>query len=220
MKLNMSVFNYIFLDLDGTISNSAFGIKNSIAYALTKLDKPIPSSEVLDAFIGPPLSGGFKEYCGLNDTETEKAIVYYREYYREKGIFECELYSGISETVKKLNDSGKKLFIATSKPEEFAKRVVEHFGLTEYFTYCAGASFDDSRSTKGDVLAYAIKESGLTDKSQAIMIGDRNHDIIGAKGNGIKSIGVLYGFGDRKELENAGADYIAATANDILNILL
>lgn len=216
---SVSEFEYILFDLDGTISDSAAGITNSVKYALNKIGAPIPPYEVLKRFIGPPLTAGFMDYCGFDSEKADKAVEYYREYYRAAGIFECDVYEGVTELLESLNMANKKVVLATSKPEEFAVRILEHFGLLKYFSVVAGATFDASRNTKDKVITYALGKCGAVDKSAAVMIGDRHHDIEGAKVNEIASIGVLYGFGDRAELENAGADYIAEDTKEILKIL-
>lgn len=214
----MLKYKYILFDLDGTITDSAAGITNSVAYALKKLEAPVPPYSELLKFIGPPLLPAFSEFCGFDEEKAKKAVNFYREYYPEKGIFECRLYDNIEPVLGSLSKSGAKLILATSKPEIFANRITEHFGLNKYFYYIAGATLDKSRSEKSQVISYALSACNITDKSSAVMVGDRYHDIMGAHENGIECIGVLYGFGSREELENSGADYIAQTPNDILKI--
>lgn len=212
------MYNTVLFDLDGTLTDPGQGITNSVAYSLKKFGFEVEDKKELYKFIGPPLHDSFKKYYGFSDEKAETAIVYYREYFRDTGIFENEVYDGIEELLKKIKASGRKIILATSKPEEFAIRILVHFGLDKYFDCMAGATMDTSRSKKGDVIAYALKESGCNNKN-AVMIGDRMHDILGAKENGLDSIGVLFGYGDRAELENAGADYIAETVEDILKFI-
>ncbi len=214
------MFKYILFDLDGTITDSAPGITDSVKYALNKLNEPIPPYETLKKFIGPPLSYGFMNFCGLSKEKADLAVEYYREYYRVGGMLNCEVYEGVEDMLTELYNSGKKIVLATSKPEEFAIKILEHFELNKYFHTMAGATFDSSRASKSAVIEYALNKSGITDKNNAIMVGDRHHDIEGAAINGIKSVGVLYGFGDRLELESAGADYIAETADELTKLLL
>ena len=145
---------------------------------------------------------------------------YYREYFRDKGIFENSVYDEIEDLLKMLRDNNKILIVATSKPEVFAKKILEHFGIAKYFTSIAGSNLEGTRVKKGEVIKYALESCEIIDQSKAIMIGDREYDIIGAKEAGIDSIGVLFGYGDRIELENAGADFIAETVADIEKILL
>ena len=215
----MKSFEYILFDLDGTITDSAKGITDSVKYALKKMGEKIPPYETLCRFIGPPLKTGFSEFCGLSDERAEKAVEYYREYYHVKGVLDCEVYAGIPALLEKLQSAGKKAVLATSKPEKFAKIILEHFGLSKYFYFIGGASFD-TRNEKHQVIEYVINACGIKDKTAAVMVGDRFHDIEGAKFNGIASVGVLYGFGNREELENAGADAIAESVSALESILL
>ena len=216
----MPDFRYILFDLDGTLTDSAPGITASVKYALKKSGEPVPDYTVLCKFIGPPLLYGFMSFCGMSEERAEKAVEYYREYYGVKGIFEGELYPGVKELLAKLCAAGKKIILATSKPEVFAVKILEHFCISDYFYFTAGATLDKTRTEKADVIAYALKSAGVTDRRKAVMVGDRFHDIDGAKANGIRSAGVLYGFGNRTELENAGADFIAGDTNKLYRILL
>ena len=213
------MFDTSLFDLDGTLTDPGEGITNSVAYALEKYHIKVEDKKQLYKFIGPPLKDSFMKYYGFSEEEAIKAIEYYRERFRDIGIFENEVYEGIENMLKAINDSGKKIVLATSKPEEFAVRILEHFDLSKYFAVIAGASMDSSRSKKGDVIAYAISLCEGFDKNTAVMIGDREHDIIGAKENGLKSIGVLYGYGSEKELKSCGADYIVSTPEDILKLI-
>jgi len=212
------MFSTVLFDLDGTLTDPGLGITNSVAYSLKKFGIEIEDRKELYKFIGPPLHDSFMKYYGFSEKEAETAIVYYREYFRDTGIFENKVYDGIENLLKEIKTSGRKIILATSKPEEFAKRILVHFELDKYFDFAAGATMDTSRSKKGDVIAYALKGSGCSAEN-AVMIGDRLHDILGAKENGLASIGVLFGYGSREELENAGADYIAETVEDILKII-
>lgn len=214
------MYQYILFDLDGTLTNSELGITTCVQHALKKFGIEIEDRTVLRPFIGPPLGESFQVYYGLSKEESEQAIKYYRERFSEKGLYENEVYEGVEKTLQRLKDCGKKLIIATSKPEKFTLIILEHFDLLKYFDFVAGATMDGSRGEKSDVIRYALEISEIEDKSDVIMIGDRKFDILGAKENGLASMGVLYGFGDREELEKAGADYIAETAEDIAKILL
>ncbi len=214
-----NMYRYLLFDLDGTLTDPGIGITNSVMYALRKFDINVDDRTSLYRFIGPPLKDSFERFCGFPPAQTEIAVGYYREYFRETGIFENEVYDGISELLATLKEKGKTLAVATSKPEEFAVRILRHFGLYEYFDLAAGATMDDTRNKKADVIRYALEKLGVSDKSEAIMIGDREHDIIGANENGLDSIGVLFGYGDLEELEKAGASYIAEKPADILRII-
>lgn len=216
----MKKYKYILFDLDGTITNSALGITNSVKYALNKLNAPIPPYETLCKFIGPPLLDGFRDICGFDTEKAQEAVKLYREYYETTGLYENAVYDGIPEFLRALKEKGKIVILATSKPEKFARLILEHFNLIQYFDYAAGATIDETRNKKDAVIAYALKECNITDKSLAVMVGDRHHDIFGAKQNGIDCVGVLYGFGNREELESAGADYISEDVNALYRILL
>lgn len=210
------MFDTVLFDLDGTLTDPGRGITNSVAHSLKKFGIEIEDRKELYKFIGPPLHESFMKYYGFSREEAETAVAYFREYFRDTGIFENEVYDGIENLLKEIKTSGRKIILATSKPEEFAKRILVHFALDRYFDFAAGATMDTSRVKKGDVIAYALKESGCSAEN-AVMIGDKMHDILGAKENGLASIGVLFGYGSREELENAGADYIAETVDDIMN---
>lgn len=212
------MYKTVLFDLDGTLTDPGLGITNSVAYALKRYGIEVQDREALYAFIGPPLNDSFKRYYNFSDEKAMEAIWVYREYFREKGIFENEVYDGIIQLLQKIKASGRKTVLATSKPEEFAVRILEHFGLAEYFDVIAGASMDEKRNKKGDVIKYALEKGGLT-AEDAVMIGDREHDVYGARENGIDTIGVLYGYGSKDELEKAGAVHIAETVGDIFALL-
>ena len=213
---SMDKYSVILFDLDGTITDPGMGITNSVAHALKKYGITVEDRAELYKFIGPPLHESFEKFYGLNGLQ---AVEDYREYYRDRGIYENLVYGGVEEMLKKLNAAGKKVILATSKPEIFAREVLRYFNLTDYFYYAAGANLDGTLTDKAEVIAYALKEGGVTDKSTVVMIGDREHDIIGAKKNGVDSIGVLYGYGNREELESAGADCIVATVEELTETL-
>ena len=212
-------YDYLLFDLDGTLTDPGEGITNSVEYALKKWGIEVEDKKELYCFIGPPLSASFKKYYGFSDEDALKSVEYYREYFRDIGIFENKVYRGISETLEKLKSDGKILVLATSKPEEFAKRILERFDLAKYFDFVAGASMDESRNKKVDVIRYALDMAGVSDLTRAVMIGDREQDISGAILNSLDSIGVLYGYGSKEELEDAGATYIAANVEDIARLV-
>ena len=213
------MFDYLFFDLDGTLTDPAFGITNSFIYALKYFGMEIPSYETLCTFIGPPLPDTFKNLLGFSEEKAAEGVKKYREYFSEKGLFENTVYPGIPELLAKLKEAGKKLVVATSKPEEFSVKIIEHFGLAQYFENVCGSLMDESRSKKDQVIEYAIERNGIKDRSQILMIGDRKHDMIGAKKCGITACGVLYGYGDFEELKSNGADMIAKDVKD-LEVLL
>ena len=208
------MYDTVLFDLDGTLTDPGIGITNSVIYALAKLGIAVEDRSVLYKFIGPPLHQSFMDFYGFNREKAEAAVAYYREYYREKGIFENKVYEGIVDLLECLRREGKILLIATSKPELFARQIAEHFGLAEYFDIIAGSDFEGVRDTKGKVIAYALEQCRNRTRS-AVMVGDRFHDIEGAKENNMDSIGVLFGYGTKEELEQAGADHIAECPKDI-----
>ena len=216
----MKKYDVVLFDLDGTLTDPGVGITNSVAHALKKYGITVEDRKELYKFIGPPLHESFEKYYGFSKEEALKAVDYYREYYKVKGIYENSVYDGIENLLNELKDNGKKIILATSKPEVFAKEILRHFGLSKYFAYEAGAKLDGSRTNKAEVIEYALREGGVTDKSTVVMVGDREHDIIGANKNGIDSIGVLFGYGSREELENAGATHIAEFVEDISKFII
>ena len=213
------MYKYVLFDLDGTLTNPEIGITSSVMYALEKFGIEVKDRKELHPFIGPPLTYSFQTFYGLSKEDSELAVKYYRERFSVKGLYENEVYNGVEKMLQELKESGKTLIIATSKPEEFTLKILKHFDLYKYFDFIAGATMDGSRGEKSDVIRYALEISGIENKSEAIMVGDRNYDILGAKENGLASIGVLFGFGDYEELMKAGADYIAANVEDILKYI-
>lgn len=215
----MQSFKYIFFDLDGTLTNPAEGITNSVAHALKYYGISVSDKTQLYKFIGPPLAQSFSEFYGFSPDKAKEAVDKYREYFADTGIFENKVYDYIPEVLSKLKKAGFSLAMATSKPEVFAKRIADKFELTQYFDFIGGSLLDNSRTDKGEVIEYVLS-SLKADREKTIMVGDRSHDILGAKKCSVKSVGVLYGFGNRKELEKAGADYIAETPTQLGNLLL
>ena len=213
------MFENILFDLDGTLTDPGEGITNSVKYALNKRGITVSDKTKLYSFIGPPLKDSFEQYYGLSPDEALDAVDDFREYFRPQGIFENYLYDGIREMLESLKGKGKRLIIATSKPEEFAKQILERFDLLRYFDFVAGATMDSNRICKADVIRYALESCDICNLDTCIMIGDREHDVIGSAENGIKCIGVLWGYGNRDELLSAGCDYIAERVDDILTII-
>lgn len=212
------MFEYVFFDLDGTLTDPALGITNCIMHALEKMGREIPPRESLYCFIGPPLLDAFQNYLGMTEEEAREAIRLYRERFSTVGLFENTPYDGIANALAEVKSMGKKLCIATSKPEEFAVRILEHFDLSKYFDMVCGASLDEGRSTKDAVIRYALDKMGCAPEN-VLMIGDRHHDIDGAAVHGIDAVGVLWGYGSREEFEEAGARYIAADIGEMLEII-
>ncbi len=213
------MYDIVLFDLDGTLTDPGEGITNSVAYALNKFGIKVEDKTELYNFIGPPLIDSFMKYYNMSYEDGLKGVEYYREYFGVTGIFENTMFDGIPELLNTIKKSGRTISLATSKPEQYAVRILDHFNLTQYFDFVGAATMDESRSKKADVINYTLEKLNVTDKSKVVMIGDRHHDIEGANQNGLDSIGLLIGYGDREELEAAGATYIAETVNDIIKFL-
>lgn len=209
----------ILFDLDGTIMNTKEGITKCAAYALEFYGIPVANPDSLEFFIGPPLHKSFQEFYGFDEEKAVAAAAKYRERYKDIGVFECEPYPGMEACLRQLHEDGYKLGVATSKPEVFAIKIMEKFGLAPYFTAITGSLLDNTRSDKKEVLEEAFARMGIGKTyalDEVLMVGDRKHDIIGAKAVGIESMGVKFGFAKGTELEDAGAEYIADTAEDVV----
>lgn len=209
----------LLFDLDGTLTDPAEGITNSFIHALKYFGLEIPSYEKLCSFIGPPLPATFEKEFGFSGEKVDEAVAKYREHFSTKGLYENKVYEGIPELLENLKSHGYELIVATSKPEPFAKEILEHFDLAKYFTHICGSNLDETRGKKEEVIEYALELSTNKDKSTILMIGDREYDVYGAKINKIKSAGVLYGYGNKEEFEKAKADYIFQTVKDLQDFL-
>jgi phosphoglycolate phosphatase len=208
----------IYFDLDGTLTDPKPGITRSIQYALQRLDHPtIPTEDELTWCIGPPLRASFVRLLGA-ETSADLAVSYYRERFSDVGLYENGVYDGIGDVLTALCASGHRLFVATSKPHVFAERIIDHFGLRDHFERVFGSELDGTRVDKSRLLEYALREVSV-DPAKTLMIGDRSHDMVGAKNNGMKGIGVLYGYGSRDELLEAGAHHVCATPGAILDCI-
>ncbi len=218
----MTKYKFLLFDLDGTLTDSEEGIINCVRYGLSSCGFSVPDYDTLRAFIGPPLVASYQELCGLSYEETERAILKYRERYSEKGIFENRVYDGIPELLSDLKNAGYRLALATSKPEVFARRILDRFGIAEAFDAAAGSSIEREDETKADMIRLAMKRLGLKeeDKPYVLMIGDRKHDILGAKECGIDIAGVKYGYAPEGELAEYGADIIAESVKSLRELLL
>ena len=211
---------YILMDLDGTLTNSKEGITKCLQYALEYFGVQIDNLNTLEKYIGPPLEQTFREGFGFGKEQAEVAIEKYRERYVPKGMYENRLYAGMEEALQRLKESGKVLIVATSKPEKFAVTILKHFGVDGYFDDICGADQSANRNNKEEVIQYVLEKHELTDLSDVLMVGDRKYDVEGARACGLSCVGVLYGFGNREELEEAGAEYIAETVEDMVQILI
>ena len=210
------MYKTVLFDLDGTLTESGIGITRSVAYALKKRGIEETDQEKLDRFIGPPLIDMFQQLYGFTETEAKQSVADFREYFSVKGIFENRVYEGVEQMLQDLQKAGKTCVLATSKPEEYAVQIMERFGLAKYFAKICGATMDEKRTDKAEVIAYAL--DGI-DSGSAVMVGDREHDVLGAKANGLPCVGVLYGYGSREELETAGALHLVYKAEDLLQFI-
>ena len=206
----------ILFDLDGTLTDSGEGIINCVIYALERFGLPIPPRDSLRYFVGPPLHESFVKQ-GVPAHRAEEAVAVYRERYVPTGMFENTPYPGVRELLEKLKADGCTLYVASSKPEWMCVKILEHFDLAKYFTIIAGASFDRSRSSKEDVIAYLLSQCGNYDEK--IMVGDTAFDVIGAKMHGIPTVGVSWGYGKVEDMVAAGAASIAHTMDELFELL-
>jgi phosphoglycolate phosphatase len=206
----------LLFDLDGTLTDPFPGITKCILYALEMLDRDLPPRESLSWCIGPPLKNSFAKLLASDDDAlTEKAVAFYRERFGTVGLFENEVYDGIPEVLEALQEKGHTLYVATSKPAVYAERIIDHFGLRRYFKCIFGSKLDGTRSDKTSLISY-ILQTEMIAPSETLMIGDRELDIFGAKGNGILGLGVLWGYGTKDELENSGAHAFFKTPQELI----
>lgn len=211
--------DYIFFDLDGTLTDPALGITNSIMYALEQFGIRTECRENLYKFIGPPLVQSLMEAYGFSQNRAEEALKNYRVYFERSGMFENKVYEGVAALLGSLQAAGARLVLATSKPEIFARRILEHFDLANYFYLIVGADMSGARVTKEAVLGYALAELGGVSPKDSVMVGDRKYDVTGAAAFHIDTVGVTYGYGSRDELMQAGAKYIADSVSELQKIL-
>lgn len=205
----------VLFDLDGTLTQSEEGIMNCVAYAAEKMGFPVPEENVRRQFIGPPLIHSFQHLMGMTPEESERATAAYRERYTTVGLFENRVYAGIPTLLKTLKEQGVYVALATAKPLEPSRRIVEHFRLAQYFDAIIGPDMSVKHAEKDDLIRKARGDF----KGKCVMVGDRRFDIEGANAVGIDSIGVGYGYGDYEELSKAGCTHYAETVNDLYNIL-
>lgn len=215
----MKHYTHLFLDLDGTLSDSAPGIVRSAQYALESFGIHVDNLDDLLCFVGPPPEESFQEFYNLTPSQADEAVKVYRRRYEKIGVYENALYPGIPQFLDKARQAGKVLMVATSKPQRMADLVLSHFGIADRFAFVGGRE-DSSRRTKEEVIRYVMKENGLTRTEDIVMIGDRKHDVLGAKAVGLDSVGVLYGYGSRDEFQAAGATYIVDTLKELEELLL
>ncbi len=210
---------YVLFDLDGTLTDPKIGITTAVAYSLESFGIKVENLDDLCPFIGPPLVDSFMKFYGFSEEKAEKAVEKYREYYSVTGLFENFEYEGIANLLKNLQNQGKTLLVATSKPKVFAEKILDYFNLSQYFTYIGGCGLDGSLHTKSEVILHVLEQVNVPNLDEAIMVGDREFDIIGAKKVGIKSIGVLYGYGNMEEFVENGADFIVSSVQELEELL-
>ena len=213
----MKSFEVLLFDLDGTLTDSTEGIQKCLVNAIERMGFEVP--EDTNKFLGPPIRQSFSEFCGMDKQQIDEAVRIFRERYSTIGLFENRVYDGVPEMLQQLRDNGKRIMVATSKPEQYAVRIFERFGLSQYFEFVGGAELDGTRDYKHEVIEYVLDKTNVTDRSRVLMIGDRRQDVLGAHKTGIKCLGILWGFGSREELEEVGADYITDTPQSLVNML-
>lgn len=213
------MIKYVLLDLDGTLTDSAPGIMNSIRYTLSHYNLPDMTDSELRKFIGPPLMVSFSKYLGFGEQMCAEAVSVYRSYFSTKGLFENSVYDGIRDALENLKSEGLVLAVSTSKPEVYARQILEHFDLAKYFAVICGIPLGEEGMSKAQVIDNTLTALGICDKSAVLMVGDRDYDVMGAMANGLSCMGVLYGYGGRNELEAAGAVCIAETVEDIAKLI-
>ncbi|MBQ6293380.1 MAG: HAD-IA family hydrolase [Lachnospiraceae bacterium] len=213
------MYDIILFDLDGTLSDSGPGIMHSVRYALAKYGITGESDAALRRFVGPPMIESFMKFYGFSHEQAVQALAYYREDYLAGAIYMNTPYEGMEETLRALKARGKILAAATGKPTPMAEDVLRHFGWEGYFAFIAGATMDESRSEKHDIINYALEALRESDKSRVLMVGDRDNDVFGAEKAGVACCGVLWGYGSRGELEGAGAKYIIEKPEDLLGLV-
>ena len=215
----MKKYKYIFFDLDGTLTDPFEGITHSVALALEHFGIYVKDRSELGKFIGPPLRESFPKYYPIPADRVEEAVEEYRKYFSVKGLFENEMYAGVPEMLSALRDAGYTILLATAKPEVYAKRITEHFGIDGFFFAQCGASLDGVRDSKASVIKYALSVCKAA-PDEVLMIGDRSHDVLGAKEHGVDTAGVLWGYGSREELESVGAVCTFGSVNSLTEYLL
>ena len=216
--------DYILFDLDGTLTDPKEGITKSVQHALEHFGIQTDDLDGLTPFIGPPLRDSFKRYYGFSDEQAWEGVQAYREYFSVRGWVQNKEYPGKKEMLEALKEAGRVLLVATSKPEEFAKKILDHFDMAEYFDFIGGADMGETRVRKADVIRYVLEQCGLESDDETIgrcvMVGDREHDVLGARECGMECVGVLYGYGDRQEMDACRPAWIAETVKDLRDLLL
>lgn len=216
----MANFTHIIFDLDGTLTDNTQGIKNSLKYALDKMQVDGYSDNIMDKFIGPPLQWGFGNLFGMNERNTKLAVEYFREYYGENGWHQNEPYEGILEMIAELDSMGKRMYVATAKLEKYALKIIEHFEMDKYIIQLKGADYGGKKATKSTIIYDLMQMQQLAPSEEIVMIGDTVFDMEGGKENGLSTVAVNYGFGKENELRNTNPDYFAEDVEELFEILM
>ena len=214
------MYPIILFDLDGTLTDPKPGITKCVQYALSKMGIDEPDCDKLTPFIGPPLMKAFIEFYHMDAEQAALAVGYYRERFSVTGLYENSVYPGIPELLEQLKDAGCTLVIATSKPTVFSVKILEYFRLNSYFSQVIGSNLDGSRVEKSEVIEFALSQLGQVDRRSIIMVGDRMHDVLGARANGLECIAVGYGYGSKEELQQAGPKQIVSSVAELTAVLL
>ncbi len=216
------MYRYVFFDLDGTLTQSEFGIVEAAGRALAHFGIETPNRDLLKRFIGPPLYVSFHEFYGLSDEDSFEAIRVYREYYESEGVYLAPLFAGVKDTLQTLRDAGCRMMIVTSKPQNMAEVVAKHEGVRDFFEGIIGPSLEGRDPNKAVFMRQAMEVLGLSDEDRGdiLMVGDRFYDIKAAVEVGVDSVGVLYGYGNEEELRESGATYIVRTPGEIAGVAL
>ncbi|MBR5947977.1 MAG: HAD hydrolase-like protein [Clostridia bacterium] len=216
----VSKYKYCLFDLDGTLTDPAPGITGSVEYALERFGIRVANRSELNKFIGPPLVYSFKTYFGFSDEQAKQAVVYYRERFSAGGLYENEIYPGRAELLENIKEGGGRVILATSKPEEFAEKILAHFDILKYFDFVAGNTLEETRPEKRQVIEHILSSRPDISPENAIMVGDREYDVLAAKEFSLPSVGVLFGYGSLEELESAGADMLAKDIAELRALLM
>ena len=214
-SIKMTGYDVVLFDLDGTLTDSKIGITKSVQYALSKFNIREDNLDSLEPFIGPPLSESFQKHYGFEPSQAQDAVDFYREYFSTTGMYENVVYPGIPDLLTDLKSKRKELIVATSKPTVFANQILKTFNLYQYFTTVVGSHLDGTRTSKTEIIAHALSTLEKPKENSNVMVGDREHDIIGAQGNAIDSIAVTYGYGSLSELQRANPTHLAHAVEDI-----
>ena len=212
------MYKAIFFDLDGTLTESGEGITKSVQYALEKIGKPEEDLEKLKVFVGPPLMEQFMKYAGVDEATGRKAVEFYRERYEVKGIYENHPYEGVEKMLQELKRKGYILAVASSKPEYYVTQILDYFKLSSYFDVAVGSEMNGARTSKSEVIEEALKRINMSDKrNEVLMVGDKEHDVLGARAAGLDCVAVAYGYGTQEELTEANPLKIVDSVDELLH---